>query len=116
MDSLGKQVHSLYAAHLENILRDISSTYNLDTSEILEKWGPKKKTRKSSKSTSDTPAATETKRGRKKKEKDVFIETEEYTFEGVTYLVDRQNNVYTNNPDAPALVGSRLVDGTVKLL
>lgn len=56
------------------------------------------------------------KRGRRKKSKDEFLETEEYEFEGVTYLVDAQNLVYTYNIEAPVFVGHRLADGTIKLL
>lgn len=56
------------------------------------------------------------KRGRRKKSKDEFLETEEHEFEGVTYLVDAQNLVYTYNIEAPVFVGHRLADGTIKLL
>lgn len=54
-------------------------------------------------------------KSRKKKQKEEVIETEEYEYEGVKYLVDNQNNVYTYNIEEPALVGEKLVDGTVKL-
>ena len=57
---------------------------------------------------------TPQKRGRKKKEKEEFIETEECEYRGQVYLVDKKNIVYTNNMDSPTIVGERLVDGTIK--
>jgi hypothetical protein len=53
-------------------------------------------------------------RGRKKKQKEEFIEAEEYVYNGTTYLVDSKNVVYTNNIDAPTVVGERLIDGSLK--
>lgn len=54
------------------------------------------------------------KRGRKKKEKEEFIETEECEYDGKVYLVDKKNVVYTNNMESPTIIGQRLVDGTIK--
>lgn len=54
------------------------------------------------------------KRGRKKKQKEEVIEMEEYMYDGVVYLIDANNNVYTFDLDAPHLIGERFVDGTVR--
>lgn len=56
------------------------------------------------------------KRGRKKKQKEEVIETEEYEYNDVVYLVDKENNVYTNDVNRPVLVGTKLVDGRIKYL
>jgi glycogen synthase len=63
--------------------------------------------------TQESPPAK--KRGRKKKQKEEFVEMEEYTFGDTTYLIDTQNNVYTFDIEAPRLIGERFVDGTIHL-
>ena len=53
---------------------------------------------------------------RKKKQKDEFIKTVEYEFEGQKYLVDDANNVYTYDVEKPKLIGEKLINGTVRFL
>ena len=85
---------------LETILRDISETYSISLEALKEKYISESKTSK--------------KRGRKKLVKEEYIETEEFMYCGITYLVDNNNLVYTNDIESPVLIGERLVDGTVK--
>ena len=85
---------------IEYVLKDISETYSIPLDVLREKYingSPKRK-----------------KRGRKKSLKEEYIETEEYTYNGTVYLVDGNHLVYTNNIEAPILVGEKLVDGTIK--
>lgn len=55
-------------------------------------------------------------RGRKKKPKENFIETETYKFNDKTYLVDSNNNVYTYNVNNPVLIGEKLINGNIKFI
>lgn len=94
----------MLAKHLGGVLEDIAKRHELDIEDLKERYL--------------SPVVSEAekkKRGRKKKQKDEYIETVEIEYEGTKYLVDEQNNVYSHNIEAPALVGERLVDGTVRL-
>lgn len=98
------EINEIIVKQMGKILEDIAEAHNLNVSELKEKYLGQN---------SDLMAEKK-KRGRKKKQKDEMIETVEVEYEGSKYLVDSQNNVYTNNVNAPALVGERLVDGTIK--
>lgn len=106
--TLTKELNALVQAKLTAILEDVATTYNLDKKELIEKY-VKKPVVKKPKDQDNTE-----KRGRRKKDKDELIETEEYEWEGDTFLVDKKNNVYTNEPESPLLIGERLVDGTIR--
>lgn len=92
-----------FTKNLEKLLEDISKTYSIDYDELKDKYIGKK-----------DQVSVPKKRGRKKKQKEEFIEAEEFEYEGVTYLVDDKNNVYTNNVEAPNLVGEKLVNGSIR--
>ena len=82
-------------------MADISKTYSIPLDVLNAKYlGAAKKGKK---------------RGRKKIVKEEYIETEEYYYNGCTYLVDTNNLVYTSDIEAPVLIGERLVDGTIKM-
>ena len=38
-----------------------------------------------------------------------------YIYNGESYLMDKQNNIYTYNLESPTLIGVKLVNGEVKL-
>lgn len=99
--TLTKEVNALIQAKLVAILQDVAATYDLDKDELIEKYVKKPVVKK--------PAI------RKKKDKDELIETEEYEWEGDTFLVDKKNNVYTNEQESPLHIGERLADGTIRL-
>lgn len=107
--------------HTEDILRSIAQDYDLVYEELMARYGHKQavldvgKTKKKMSQVGGVVAEPK-KRGRKKKQKDEIIETDEYDYNGTTYLVDSDNNVYTYNVDQPVLVGTKLVDGRVKFL
>lgn len=50
---------------------------------------------------------------RKKKQSEDYIEVREMEYDNVVYLVDGENNVYTNNARCPRFVGKKLVNGVV---
>jgi hypothetical protein len=85
------------------MLSDISKTYNISIEELRSRYLP----------IAETDTLPPKKRGRKKKQKDEYIDTEEYEYDGTIYLVDDKNTVYTNDVEAPTVVGERLVDGTI---
>jgi hypothetical protein len=107
--------------HTSDILLCISKDYNISFDELNEKYGSKPVTidigkNKKSKIAHgpDGLPIEPKKRGRKKKQREELIETEEYEFNGIKYLVDNDNNVYTHNIDQPVYVGTKLIDGRVK--
>lgn len=91
---------------LENLVTKISVDYNLNVEELKSKYLHGK--------IDDPDLAKPKKKGRKKKVSDNVIETVEYTFERIKYLVDKHNNVYTYNIESPTCVGKKLADGSVK--
>lgn len=96
---------------LNHTLSLIANDYNIPIDDLKEKYGSplpltaKNEVKKEAK-----------KRGRKKKQKEELIETEEYEYDSVIYLVDKDNNVYTNDVNRPVLVGTKLVDGRIKYI
>lgn len=96
---------------LQHTLSLIAKDYDLSFDELKEKYGTPLPI------TNKTEAKKEAKkRGRKKKQKEEVIETEEYEYNNVIYLVDKDNNVYTNDVERPVLVGTKLVDGRIKYI
>jgi hypothetical protein len=90
---------------LETLVTRISVDYELNIDELKAKY------------LTFQPHEAEVKtkkKGRKKKTTDNVIETVEYTFENIKYLVDKHNNVYTYNIDSPTQVGKKLADGSIK--
>lgn len=91
---------------LENLVTKISVDYNLNIEELKTKYLNGK--------IEDQDVNKPKKKGRKKKVADNVIETVEYSFENIKYLVDKHNNVYTYNIESPTCVGKKLADGSVK--
>lgn len=105
LDVVMTQIHE----QLHHTLKAIAEEYDIPLEDLIQKHGTPMPL------STGTPAKKEgKKRGRKKKQKEELIETEEYEYNGVVYLVDKDNNVYTNDVNAPVLVGTKLVDGRVK--
>ena len=108
--------------HTNEILKAIAKDYELNIEELVTKYAsiPPNidigRHKKKSVATNEGPVVEPKKRGRKKKPKEELIETEEYEYNGLTYLVDSDNNVYTYNIEQPVLVGSKLIDGRIKFL
>lgn len=107
--------------HTNEILLGISKDYNISFDELKDKYGSKPviidigKNKKSKVTHGPDGLPIEPKkRGRKKKQREELIETEEYEFDGVKYLVDNDNNVYTYNIDQPVYIGTKLIDGRIK--
>lgn len=98
--TLNKEINTLIITALTGIIEDISISYNLDKKELIEKYIKK-------------PIVRKPVEKKKKISKDELIETQEYEWDGETYLVDKKNNVYSNDPESPLLIGERLVDGTI---
>lgn len=118
MTTLVQKVQSLFHQHLESILEDIAAKHTLDATELKKAYLdlPPLASTEAPVTASALPSEECKKRGRKKKkQKDEYIEAEEYEYEGVKYLVDGNNNVYSYDLERPALIGERLVDGTVAL-
>lgn len=107
--------------HTSEVLASISKDYDISIDELNEKYGSrpitidigKNKKTKVTHGPDGLPIEPK-KRGRKKKLREELIETEEYEFNGVKYLVDNDNNVYTYNIEQPVFVGTKLIDGRIK--
>jgi hypothetical protein len=106
--------------HTKLVLTEVAKDFDLSVDDLLQRYGnlaPNIELGRSKKKGANSVKSTEPKkRGRKKKMKEELIETEEYEYNGVTYLVDGDNNVYTYNIDQPTLIGTKLIDGRVKFL
>ena len=121
MTSLSQTINHIVEKEIESLITRISVDYKIDLEDIKKRY---ELMFISSLPVAESPTVEEPcetpleapkkQRGRKKKVKDEFIETKEYTYNGVTYLVDQKNNVYTYNVESPSLIGEKLVDGTVK--
>jgi hypothetical protein len=107
--------------HMQSLLKKVSEDYELDYEKLLHKYGRMEvtldlgKSKKHNDGKNDDNKQNEPKkRGRKKKFREELIETEEYMFNDVKYLVDGNNNIYTFNVETPTLIGTKLIDGRVK--
>lgn len=121
VDGIQSEISRYMNDTIFNILQDISENYGIPLVELQERYDISADTLSSSNNSGsgggngDKGLNTEKKkRGRKKKQKDEFIETYKHEYEGETYLVDGNNNVYTYNLEEPMLIGEMLVDGTIK--
>lgn len=92
-------------SEIEQVLVDVSTTYDIPLNDLKSRFDSLK---------DESQDSSPRKRGRRKKQKEEFIEMEEIIYEGTTYLVDANNNVYTFNLEAPHMIGERFVDGTVR--
>jgi hypothetical protein len=109
--------------HTNGLLNSIAKDYNLNFDELKDKYSSipitidiGKSKKKNAIHGPDGQPAEPKKRGRKKKQREELIETEEYEFNGTTYLVDTDNNVYTYNIEQPVYVGTKLIDGRIKFI
>jgi hypothetical protein len=111
MTSIGLKVNNIIEIEIEQLIKRISNDYKIDLEEMKVKYDlPFIKIDKPIVSTEKVKKQ----RGRKKKVNDEYISTTEYAYNGVTYLLDSKNNVYTYNIEEPKLIGEKLVDGTIK--
>lgn len=92
---------------LENLVVKISVDYELNLDELKTKY-------LAFKPSEEAEPKPPKKKGRKKKVQDNVIETVEYIYQDIKYLVDKHNNVYTYNIESPTQVGKKLADGSIK--
>lgn len=85
----------------QDLITLISQDYDIPVSELAQRY-------------LDKPDAAK-KRGRRRKaqQPEEYLETEELEFEGCTYLVDLENNVYTYDTENPMLIGKHSDIGVV---
>lgn len=109
--------------HTFDILELIASDYGIDIDELKVKYGSRpftvdlgKAKKKPVQAGTEGVTTEPKKRGRKKKPREELIETVEYEYNNVKYLVDNDNNVYTYNVDQPVYVGTKLIDGRIKFM
>lgn len=116
MGSLAAQINAMVQAEIGDLVKRISIDYKLDLDEMNKKYNIVFTTPKETGTSTeeDQSAAKKPVRGRKKKAKEEYLQTTEYIYNGITYLVDGKNNVYTYSLESPTLIGEKLVDGTIK--
>lgn len=107
LDSIKTSIDTI----LLNLVDKISLDYNLDANELKTKYGLVS----APPSAPEAPVASPKPRAGRKKNKNEFTEMTKYTYNGESYLMDKQNNIYTYNLESPTLIGVKLVNGEVKL-
>lgn len=101
MDTIEKNLNMALLADKVELLKTIAKDYGLEADELIDKY-------------INNASAANIKKACQKKKRNDYVETEEYTYQDVTYLVDQKNQVYTYNLEKPMLIGERLIDGTIK--
>ena len=81
---------------LENVLRDISSTYNINFDELVERYC--NHVRKYKKNNEDC------------------IEAQEFVYNDLQYYIDKNNILYQITSDGICIAGKRHPDGSVLVL
>lgn len=112
-------IESHIKEHTKTLLLSIAKDYNISFDELNDKYSnilPNIDLGKTRKKGTSSANVEPKKRGRKKKVKEELIETEEYEYNNIIYLVDKDNNVYTNNIKEPVLIGTKLIDGRIKFI
>lgn len=107
LDSIKTSIDTI----LINLVDKISTDYNLDVNELKAKYG----LGSSNIPTPEPIVAPPKPRAGRKKNKNEFTEMTKYIYNGESYLMDKQNNIYTYNLESPTLIGVKLVNGEVKL-
>jgi hypothetical protein len=103
MEKVAKHISSLIYDELSNVFQQVATENKLDYNMLMQRYANKY-------------LVSSSKQKRKKKEQhDEEIATEEYEYNGTTYLIDQNNIIYTYDLNHPRIVGERLIDGTVKL-
>lgn len=100
MDVIAKNLNLAFTSDKIDLLKAVARDYGLDADELIDKYVIK--------------GGVCTRKMYQKKKRQDYVETEELVFEGVTYLVDSRNQVYTYNVEKPMMIGERLIDGSVK--
>lgn len=93
---------------INELLKTINEKLNIDLESLIEVYHEFKS------QTNSENGEIKKRRGRKKKTKEINIETSRYTYRNVTYLVDDKCNVYTYDIKNPLQIGQKLIDGTIK--
>jgi hypothetical protein len=94
--SMPNKLENIIKPHIVNKIEQNSSTKKKNNS------GPKQSTKKNE----NTQLAL--------KKRTDLVKTYVFNYEGVDYLVDNKNNVFTFNIDNPRVIGIKLIDNTVK--
>lgn len=103
MDAIAKNLNLAFVSDKIDLIKAIARDYDLDADELIEKYVHGNGV--------DTHGI---RKCCQKKKRNDYVETEEYDYKGVTYLVDARNQVYSYNLDKPMMIGERLVDGSIK--
>jgi hypothetical protein len=103
MDTLSSAVGNIIQETWMHLLTEISKDYNISFEELKSKY------------IVDGLPPTR-RRGRKKKIKDEYIETEEFEHGDKTFLIDNNGIVYSNDQKHPIMLGHKQKDGTIKWL
>ena len=105
--NIRNEIQIIVDIQILEFLAIISEKFDIDRDQLIEIYNQSKQNI----CASDTEKK---RRGRKKKSKEIDIQTEPYTYKNITYLVDDKHHVYTYDINKPVLVGQKLVNGTIK--
>ena len=108
MDDIARNLYQALSVDKKKLIKLIAHDYDLNEEELLQKYLYIDNI--------ESSCSMQSKKIIQKKKRNDCIETEEYTYNGITYLIDSKNQVYTYNIDKPMLIGDKLVNGSIKFI
>jgi hypothetical protein len=107
VESTMTSICSLVETAIADVIQQISVDYNIPYDELLIKYLNK---------SSIPKVVTKRKSRRKVREDAELLATEEYQYEGKTFLVDDSGTVYTYDLNNPTMIGTMMPNGSIKFL
>ena len=111
----------VFESYLCRVLKTISEEHGLEYDELHERYVASKivtsNTDQFDQTSERQQKSTKGKnKGKtpKKKSQDDNLQVSEFVYNGTTYFVDQEKNVYTRDEENPKLIGVKLVDGSIK--
>jgi hypothetical protein len=107
VESTMTSICSLVETAISDVIQHISVDYNIPYDELLIKYLNR----------SSIPKVVPKRKSRRKvREEAELLATEEYQYEGKTFLVDDSGTVYTYDLDNPTMIGTMMPNGTINFL
>lgn len=113
MEEIARNLHQAFTTDKITLLKNIARDYDLNEEELIQRYMCNEQNGFHNTNVSQLSSSSKKQFGTRKKRNDC-VETWEYEYNGITYLIDNKDNIYTYNIDKPLLIGDKLLDGTIK--